>query len=273
MLESLLGEELYSDAVKLFKIEQIAEIRIRIGRKLAVKDIYSNRFGQHIVTEADISGIIKRATKNSLYAFQEELSKGYLPYSGGIRIGIAGTGVIEKDRLITFKNITSLTVRIPHEVLGVANKISASLDPFENLLIVSPPFGGKTTMLRDIARILSNKFDTLVLDERGEFGMAGATFGDRIDFITGTPKTLAAEGAVRAMSPEVIVLDELYPPKDGLILNELARSGIKLAAGIHSDSAEGAIERYPLLKELFSSCVVLSNKPRAGSIKSVVRIQ
>ena len=77
MLESLLGEELYSDAVKLFKIEQIAEIRIRIGRKLAVKDIYSNRFGQHIVTEADISGIIKRATKNSLYAFQEELSKGY----------------------------------------------------------------------------------------------------------------------------------------------------------------------------------------------------
>ena len=263
MLESLLGEELYSDAVKLFKIEQIAEIRIRIGRKLAVKDIYSNRFGQHIVTEADISGIIKRATKNSLYAFQEELSKGYLPYSGGIRIGIAGTGVIEKDRL----------VRIPHEVLGVANKISALLDPFENLLIVSPPFGGKTTMLRDIARILSNKFDTLVLDERGEFGMAGATFGDRIDFITGTPKTLAAEGAVRAMSPEVIVLDELFPPKDGLILNELARSGIKLAAGIHSDSAEGAIERYPLLKELFSSCVVLSNKPRAGSIKSVVRIQ
>ena len=272
MLESLLGEELYSDAVKIFKPDKIAEIRLRIGRKLAVKDVFSNRFGQRTVTEADILSIIKRATKNSLYAFQEELCKGYLPYSGGIRIGVAGSGVVEKDRLITYKNFTSLTIRIPHEILGAADKLSALLNPLENLLVVSPPFGGKTTLLRDIARILSNDYDTLVLDERGEFGMDGAVFGERIDFIAGTPKTLAAEGAIRAMSPEVMVLDELYPPKDGGVLCEMARSGIKLAAGIHSDSVEGALKRFPELKELFSSFVLLSNKPRAGSIKSVVRL-
>lgn len=271
MLEELLGGELYADAIRLCPPQKICEIRLRAARKLAVKDAFSSFLSERTIAVEEISSVIKRATKNSLYAYQEELRKGYLPFKGGIRIGVAGEGVVERERLITYKNITSLCIRVPHEVYGSAKKISQLLNPFENLLIIAPPFGGKTTLLRDVARYLSLTSDVLALDERGEMNIPEAHFGERIDFISDTPKSLAAEGALRAMSPEVIVFDEIFPPKDGGILSEIARSGIKIAAGIHADSVENAVGRYPELNELFRSFVVLSNKPRAGSIKSVVR--
>lgn len=271
-VRKLLGDEIYAEVVKAVPANAITEIRLRRGERIFVKHAAGGRFAGRVCSSEDISAVLKRATMSSLYAYQEELKNGYVHYTGGIRIGVAGEGVVESGKVITYKNFSSLVIRIPHEIVGAANPVVNLLNPFENIIVISPPYGGKTTLLRDIARIVSENADTLVLDERGEFFAGGARFGPRADFILNTPKRLAAEGAVRALNPEIIVMDEIFPPVDMPIVREIASSGIKIAASLHSDSVESALKRFPELKELFSYAVVLTHIPRAGSIKSVTRL-
>ena len=268
----LLGEQIYDAVVKAVPLNAVTEIRLRRGEKVFVKNASGGRFAEYRCSSEDIAAVLKRATMSSLYAYQEELKNGYVHYSKGVRIGVAGEGVVESGKIITYKNFTSLTVRIPHEVVGAADRILNILNPFENLLVISPPYGGKTTLLRDVARILSENRDTLILDERGEFFAGGARFGPRADFIVNTPKRLAAEGAIRAMNPEIIVMDEIFPSVDMPVIRDIASSGVKIAASIHSDSVESVLKRFPEVRELFSYAVVLSHKPRAGSIKSITRL-
>lgn len=268
----LLGEQIYAAVVKAVPLNAVTEIRLRRGEKVFVKNASGGRFAEYRCSSEDIAAVLKRATMSSLYAYQEELKNGYVHYSKGIRIGVAGEGVVESGKIITYKNFTSLTVRIPHEVVGAADRILNILNPFENLLVISPPYGGKTTLLRDVARILSENRDTLILDERGEFFAGGARFGSRADFIENTPKRLAAEGAIRALNPEIIVMDEIFPSVDMPVIRDIASSGVKIAASIHSDSVESVLKRFPEVRELFSYAVVLTHIPRAGSIKSVTRL-
>ena len=272
MFRSLIGEKLYAETIKLMPAGSVTEIRLRAGRALSLRNASSRIISSYNVSSEDVAEVIRRATKSSLYACQEELRAGYLRFDGGIRIGVGGEGVSEGGKVITYKNITSLNVRVPHEVKGCADRVKEIFAPFRNTLVLSPPYGGKTTMIRDISRILSYAMDTLVIDERDEICCNSYEFGPLIDIISNTPKHLAVEGAVRSMNPEVIVMDELYPSRDENVVSEILRSGIRLVASAHADEPDEFFKRAPGLKECFSYVVVLGYKPSAGSIKSVIRL-
>lgn len=271
MLAKLLGENLFETITKVLPKAKITEIRVRIGRKIVIKDAYKSYTLDYVATKSDLELIIAVATHNSLYAYEDQLRKGFLTFDG-LRIGVIGEGVTDVEKLLTIKNITSLVIRIPHQIIGAASQIKSITDDFDNTLIIAPPFGGKTTLIRDVARILSNTKDTLIIDERDEIFSKNYTFGVNIDVFSLAPKQLVTEGIIRACSPEVIVLDELFPDKDLKTLGEIANSGIKVLASIHGYSFEDVKKGYPKLIDLFKYTVVLGNKPKVGSIKSVIRI-
>ncbi len=249
----------------------LTEIRLRLNRKIVIKDAYKSYTLNYIVTQSDIEAIIVVATRNSLYAYEDQLKKGFLTF-GGIRIGVVGEGVTDSNKLITIKNFTSLVIRIPHEIVGVANAIKSITNDYDNTLIIAPPYGGKTTFIRDITRILSLIKDTLIIDEREEIYADNYSFGVHVDIFRGATKQLVTEGVIRACSPEIVVFDELFPKKDLDTLEEINASGIKVLASIHGNTFEAIKCCYPELISLFKYAVVLGNKPKVGSIKSVIRI-
>lgn len=272
MFRELLGEKLYSETVLLMSEPEVTEIRLRAGRNMSVRNASMRKISSYVVGREDVSAVMRRATRSSLYACQEELKAGYLSYSGGIRIGIGGEGVTESDKVLTYKNISSLNIRVPHEVKGCADSLKGILSSSGNIIVLSPPYGGKTTLIRDISRILSYVMDTLIIDEREEICSDSYDFGPLLDIISNTPKHLAVEGAIRSMNPEVIVMDELYPVRDGAVVGEIMRSGIRLVASAHATNPEDFFCKAPLLRDCFAYAVVLGYKPRAGSIKSVLRL-
>lgn len=241
---------------------------------VAVRDAYTRRFLNIRATGEMIEKALVRATNFSLYAFQEEIANGYIHCKGGLRIGVAGRGVVDSGKIAAFKDITSLNIRVPHEVRGCADKLSDILKNYENTLIIAPPFAGKTTLIREMARILSSEYDLAVIDEREEICGGGAyTMGKLCDVVSGVPKSLAYEGIIRALSPEIIVLDELFPEKDEAAVFDIARSGVKFLASLHGDSIDGIAKAFPALVKRFTYGVLLGYKPTPGSIKSVVRFR
>lgn len=271
MLKELLSENLFDIINKRFKLTDICEIRIRENRNILVKTDHQRVFLDYKASKVDIEHIIRVATRNSLYASEDEVRKGFLKYKG-IRIGLAGEVVTEYNKLLTFKNFTSLVLRIPHEIIGVAGKLNINYENFHNTLVISPPYGGKTTLIRDIARILSQKHDTLIIDEREEIYNDNFTFGQNLDIIKDAPKEMVLEGIIRSLSPEIIILDELLPKRDLTVIEEITRCGIKVVASLHGSNFEIIKKIYPQLANYFNNVITLSNNPKVGSIKSVVRI-
>lgn len=272
MLTRLLPTNIFDYIKNAIPIQKVTEIRIRLGRKIVVKSAFNEIIVDYKPTENDIQEIIRTATHNSLYAYQDEIKKGYIPFEG-IRIGLSGSGVTDGEKIITIKDFTSLTIRVPHEVVGCAEKLVRILNVCENTLIISPPYGGKTTLIRDIARLLSGKYETLIVDERGELYNESYTFGDKVDVFSNTPKNIVIEGIIRSISPEVIVLDELFSESDDVVLGEIDRCGVKIIASIHALGVEQLKKHNPKLLEHFVYAVELSNKPKVGSIKSIVRLK
>ena len=174
--------------------DRIQEIRLRRGRRLSVtifsKEYFVNDNGRLMnnigdsvqVTTADIETIYQRAFQNSLHSFHREIARGYITVSGGCRVGFCGTAVLDPARsyaVESVKNISSLNIRIAREMIGSSDEIYAkcfSEKPM-SLLIASPPSGGKTTVLRDLARKLGERWRVALIDERNEFA---ATVGSGI---------------------------------------------------------------------------------------------
>ncbi|MDD3947825.1 MAG: hypothetical protein PHI19_08310, partial [Clostridia bacterium] len=227
-------------------------------------------------TRKMIDGVVARATGFSLYSKQDEIKEGFIHYSGGIRIGVAGKGVADRGTLSGFSEITSVNIRLPHEMIGCSKKLAPILADFDNTIIVSPPFAGKTTLIRDMIRVLAKTYDVAVVDERCEISGGGESvydIGILTDIIQNVPKTLIVEGLIRSMSPEIIVLDELSPYKDMKVIEEISRSGIKLLASIHSSNIERLVSALPDIPRHFTYGVLLGNKPCIGSIQSIVRFR
>ena len=269
-LEFLIGKDLY----KRINPRSVCEIRVRMNKPVVLR--YSDRremINDIVCSREYIDGVILRATKNSLYAYQEEIKSQFLHYDGGVRIGLCGRGVVEDNKIITFKDVTSLNIRLAHEIKGVAEPLIDILKDFQNTLVVSPPFGGKTTLIRDMARILSSYHDTLIIDEREEISAVSTSFNNNIDIISGVKKHLVVESALRTMAPEIIVMDELSIENDYEMINEITRSGVKILATLHGDDFDTIIKKKTELLESFTYGILLSYKPRAGSIKSIRRFK
>ncbi len=273
MLEYLLGSKLYSDVTTCgFPESEITEISVRNSRHLTIKNRNSRKICKTVISSEDIKSILARATKNSLYAYQDEIKMGYVSFDG-IRIGLSGTVVMNAERVSTIKDVSSLNIRIPHEIKGCAEPLKRLLESSKGILIISPPLCGKTTYIRDLARISSSKYDTMLIDERGELFSPRYTFGEYLDVMSCAPKNVVAEGILRAMSPEVVIFDEIYFKRDLPAIAELKSAGVKLIASAHIKNIDSLDNKtFNDIKEHFDYAVTLSNNPAVGSIKSIVKL-
>ena len=161
--------------LRAYDEKRVTEIRLRKGRPLLIFEggmrVYPQTDGgTYIVTGEDIERVLGVATDFSVYAVQDQLTRGYL-VKNGVRIGVSGFGVVEQGKIITIKDINGLVLRVPHEIKGCATKILPEIYDGKRLhstLIISPPGAGKTTLLRDMARLVSKSVNTLIIDERFE---------------------------------------------------------------------------------------------------------
>lgn len=260
----------------------VTELRLRVGRPLVVVTADSRRIARmpsgapYTVDAADIERILGIASDFSVYAVNEQLVKGYMAKKG-IRIGVAGEGVVENGSVLTMKHVSFLTIRIPHQVRGAADVVRGRIfgGSVRNTLVISPPSAGKTTMLRELARIASERFNTLIIDERYEIaaadrGVPTLDVGD-CDVVSGVSKTAAYENTIRAMSPEIIVTDELFRRSEAEAVCDIVRSGVKVFASLHGEGTESVTKSaaFGCLKEVIEEYVVLSPKPRAGTVAGV----
>ncbi len=264
---------------------EIAELRLRAGKAPLAVTISGKRikicpFAGFSVLKDDIDGILLRATNMSLYSVSDELLQGYIP-ANGVRIGVGGEGVAENGKLIGMKNICYLVIRVPHQVKGAADEVFEHIAlikdgaaTVKSTLVIAPPCGGKTTMLRELARKASQFKSTVIIDERREIACAvnGAPTLDVGDseVISGVKKCVAYENALRAMSPEVLVTDELFRKEEVQMIEDAVRTGVKVFASVHGENLESLkrSEIFAPLVGLFEVAVELSPPP-VGKISAI----
>ena len=269
------------DGIEKINQSYLYEIRLRAEKPVTVnfqgKYCYLGAYGitQHrekalIVTAEDIADCVFKAGNLSVYSVEEELKQGFLTAKCGERIGISGEYVFEKGHPLSLRNYTSLCIRVPHEVRGCAGEIykRCMSDRVHNLLLMSSPGLGKTTILRDLSRILSEKTkkNILICDERGEICVG--EYGDTCDVIRFCDKERAFTAGIRAMRPEIIITDELSL-LDCAALKRAVAAGICVIASAHF-SAFHFVES-PFI-ELFERYVLLEEE-EIGRIKGVYDAQ
>ena len=256
----------------------VTEIRIRKGRPLVCLTTDRKVSTSYVVTDREFEEVVALVTDRSLYAITEKLVNGYLPLKGGIRVGVAGECVPDGEKIKTVKHITSLSIRIPHQVFGIADFLEIDGNFRENVLIVSPPAAGKTTLLREIARQISDHGQTVVvLDERGEISGAGGDdfalkVGTNTDVLFGFPKKIAYVNALRALNPEYIITDELSGEGDVEGVLRAFYGGVKVIATLHGADVDVFRGAFAPLRGVFDRILLLSKKPKVGTLLREVKL-
>ena len=214
----------------------------------------------------DIADCVYRAGNYSVYSVEEQIKQGFLTTKNGERIGLAGECVCEKGKTIAIRNFTSLCIRMPHEIVGCGEEIynKCMSDRVCNLLLISLPGLGKTTILRDLARIVSDQRgkNVLICDERGEISVG--KLGKTCDIIKFSDKESAFEAGIRAMRPDIIVTDELSE-KDVESVKKAVYAGVFVFASAHFSSIERV--KTPFM-DIFDRFVLLDEK-KIGKIKKI----
>ncbi len=272
---SFLPEDVRS-AVSNLNYNYISEIRLRRGQPVSVE--YKGEFkyltaigvsdeSKNAIVFGEIAPIINRATGGCIYDYAEQMKSGFITVKHGIRIGIAGEYVTQGSEVKTIRNITSLNIRIPHNVQGCSRYLIENLffDDLHSTMLYSKPGLGKTTMLRDLTVNLSanRNLNILVFDERNEIAAIdregnGFDLGKRVDVIRCHNKKSAISSAIRAMKPDVIITDELYGEEDIYAVQFASDCGICVMASSHFCD-KTLLQKMPF--EFFVKLTSIGGKP------------
>lgn len=267
------------NSLEEIRVKSDKDIRILAGNReiiVALKD-------HQRVTKGDLDTILNNLLDYSYYAYEEELAKGYITIEGGHRVGVCGRAVMKQGRVSLIKEISSLNIRRSREIIGAAEQVLPHVldkeGTLRNTLIVSPPKCGKTTLLRDLARILSYKgFKIGLCDERSEIagtymGRPSYDLGPRTDVLDGCPKAEGMAMLIRAMSPDAVVTDEIGKQEDIAAVESALCAGVSILTTIHGSGREdiAASSIGSLVdKGVFSRIIFLTNQPTTGSIREVL---
>ncbi len=261
--------------------ESIREIRLRTGAPPVLVADSIHVLKGTVLDAAAVQRAAARLCQNSVYARQEELKNGFITLPGGHRAGLSGRTVTEDGTVRSLTEISSINIRVAHEVHGAADGVLPLLvhgGDIQNTLVISPPGMGKTTLLRDMARQLGSEkygFRVGLADERGEIaamyrGTPGNDVGIFTDVYDGCPKEKAMQMLLRGMAPRVVITDELGGEEEEKAVRALAHAGVRVICSIHGESREDALARPgigALLKSgIFQKTVVL------GGIGKIVSI-
>ena len=285
----------------------IEEIRLRVEKPLILnannkdyfynektKDLDLKMDNPYIVTREDIEQTFQIICKYSIHTFIDDITKGFITLRGGHRIGIVGKTIVEDGRVKNIKHISSLNIRVSREIIGCSEKILEHIikndNEVNNTLIISPPQCGKTTLLRDIVRNLSNGnkrygfngTKVALIDERNEIsgaylGVPQMDVGIRTDIIETCPKDIGIMMLLRSMSPNVIVTDEIGSESEIKSLYTALNGGVSLITTVHGDSIEDIQSRKELSrlldKELFKKVIILSARKGPGTLEKIYDLE
>lgn len=255
-----------SKAVRHVNQNMLYELRVRADKPLRAnfggtycylgeRGICTRAEDAILPTMREIEDIIFAASGYSVYSVSEQIKQGFVSGVAGERIGLCGTYVYENGGVLSIHAVTSLCIRIPHAVPGCALPVyeSCLLDRMRSVLLLSPPGEGKTTMLRDLVRLVCNRrsLNVLVSDERGE--LSADDLGATADIVRFADKLTAFTAGIRAMRPDLIVTDELLP-EDYAAVKRAIEGGIYVFASAHlksvNDVPQKLFDRYVVLDGL-----------------------
>ncbi|MCD8154155.1 MAG: stage III sporulation protein AA [Clostridiales bacterium] len=273
--------------------DRLYEIRLRAGRPLLLTydsgECFLREKGAppYLVTREDLKETLEYVSGYSLYAYEDEIRQGFLSVQGGHRVGVTGKVILDDGRIRGMKYISCINVRLAHPIRGCADKVMpyiAAGDRICHTLIISPPRCGKTTLLRDVIRSLSDGSDGRpgvtvgVVDERCELGgcyqgVPQNDLGMRTDILDGCPKAEGMQMLIRSMSPTVVAVDELGKEEDFQAVESVIHCGCRLIATAHGESLEQTLEQ-PFFQRLrrmrvFERYILLGKRDRAGVLEGI----
>jgi stage III sporulation protein AA len=279
----------------------LQEIRIRQGQPvlgygaqgelwLCSQGFVASARSPIVADQLAVRHLLATISQSSLYALEEELRSGYVTIPGGHRVGLCGRAVLENGRVKSLKYITGFNLRLAKQVVGCAQPLLPRLLKTDGIphsvLVVSPPQAGKTTLLRDLARSLSKGLfglargmKVVVVDERSELaacyqGVPTLDLGPRCDVLDACPKAEGMLMALRALSPEVLITDEIGRPEDAAAVMEALHSGVTVISSAHANNL-AELELRPVFRQLlgsqsFGRYVLLSTRLGPGTIEAVL---
>lgn len=289
-------------SISLKNLLCLEEIRLRPMKPLLLtmnnKDFMLTNDGEitqdyglaYYVTKDDIYKTFHFISQCSVYSFEEELKNGYITISGGHRVGFSGHVILENNAIKTIRYISSLNIRIAKEIIGAADSVLPYIinnGQVLNVLIISPPKAGKTTLLRDLVRQLSDGVDRLgikgmnvgLVDERSEIaccyeGIPQNDVGMRTDVLDGCPKAKGIMILLRSMSPDLIATDEIGRNEDALAIEEAINAGVAIITTVHGFDLDD-IRKRPAIRRLidryfFDRYIILSKKNGVGNIEAIL---
>ncbi len=276
--------EAYRRLLSSVSFNGLEEIRFRIGRPVCL--YYHNHHSfisdSHPLTEKDtLEGLASTLCNHSIYAYLNDLKDGFITLRGGHRVGLSGKCIIKDGKISGLTAISGVNIRIAREYISCAATLAPHLrtqSGIQNTLLISPPQCGKTTFLRDLARIFSAEFKITIVDERSE--IAGSyesapqfDIGMQTDVLDRFPKSSGMLLALRSLSPQILITDELGDTEDIEAIRKVSGAGCKLIASVHGDNAEELKRTKRELLSFFDIAVIMGRQNGLPAVLSIEELK